>query len=154
MSLQVTSSPGCWLRSWSGVVAKTPRRRRRRNDDDTTRVGPVGLGGVVWSGRRVGVVVLVRAGVVFGLLRRGASRGQTPQVCHPRVSSLKSDYGVPLSLLVDYHSPWQIAIPYSPLISEEPLYRGHQRRRPCLCITHQRQSHLLGTEQLRPDKGT
>ena len=24
MSLQVTSSPGCWLRSWSGVVAKTP----------------------------------------------------------------------------------------------------------------------------------
>ena len=29
MSLQVTSSPGCWLRSWSGVVAKTPQRGLR-----------------------------------------------------------------------------------------------------------------------------
>ena len=31
----------------------------------------------------------------------------------------------PPSLLVDYHSPWQI--PYSPLISEEPLKGSHIR---------------------------
>ena len=29
VSLQVMSPPGCWLRSWSGVVAKTPQRGLR-----------------------------------------------------------------------------------------------------------------------------
>ena len=33
----------------------------------------------------------------------------------------------PPSLLVDYHSPWQI--PDSPLISEEPTYQGTNDRR-------------------------